>query len=592
MKNKVYILDNTSETDYSNIDADNIVLLVDNSISISGLVSDTGTPAITSNGSTPSLNSGITASEIRSLIGAGTSSNDTTYTPGAGLDLTGLVFSHEDTSSQGSSNNSGRTYIQDIVLDDFGHITGITTATETVTNTNTTYTAGNGLDLSGTVFSHTDTSSQASINNSNGVVIQDVTLDTFGHVSGLNSVDLDGRYAPISHSLDSHNNVTITSNTNGEILKWNGSAWINNTLAQAGIQPVGNYDNYVSWNLKSNGFQRKGIFSDDSIDLVEGDGIGISYSAGGVINIASTFSESVLGLDYNNSSGVLSTTEGYGISTLTKQSQWDTSYNDGITSLAVTGTNTKTITLTQRDGSTISTTWTDLDSPPDGDEYVDALSFGNTTGILTAGRTGSLPDITTSLDGRYSLLDHVHENLTPGAGLSGDIYNGTVVRTFAVIYGTTANTATEGDDFRLSDARTPLGHSLDSHDNVIITSNTNGEILKWNGSAWINNTLVQAGIQPAGDYALDNNVVKKTGETTQSIEGKVGIGTTNPKSKLDVDGGIKVSDDTDAPSLDKVGTMRYRKDGSNTYCEMCMQTNDNTYAWITIIQNNWTSLTV
>ena len=35
MKNKVYILDNTSETDYSNIDADNIVLLVDNSISIS-----------------------------------------------------------------------------------------------------------------------------------------------------------------------------------------------------------------------------------------------------------------------------------------------------------------------------------------------------------------------------------------------------------------------------------------------------------------------------------------------------------------------------------------------------------------------------
>ena len=41
---------------------------------------DTGTPAITSNGSTPSLNSGITAAEIRSLIGAGTGNatvNDT-----------------------------------------------------------------------------------------------------------------------------------------------------------------------------------------------------------------------------------------------------------------------------------------------------------------------------------------------------------------------------------------------------------------------------------------------------------------------------------------------------------------------------------
>ena len=40
-----------------------------------GVVNDTGTPAILSNGSTPSLNSGITAAEVRSLIGAGTSSS-------------------------------------------------------------------------------------------------------------------------------------------------------------------------------------------------------------------------------------------------------------------------------------------------------------------------------------------------------------------------------------------------------------------------------------------------------------------------------------------------------------------------------------
>jgi hypothetical protein len=52
-----------------------------------------------------------------------------------------------------SSDNSGRTYIQDILLDSNGHITGITTATETVVDTNTTYTAGSGLNLVGTVFS-------------------------------------------------------------------------------------------------------------------------------------------------------------------------------------------------------------------------------------------------------------------------------------------------------------------------------------------------------------------------------------------------------------------------------------------------------
>ena len=41
---------------------------------------------------------------------------------------------------------------------------------------------------------HHDTSSTSSVNNSNGTVIQDVTLDTYGHVTGLGSVNLDNRY--------------------------------------------------------------------------------------------------------------------------------------------------------------------------------------------------------------------------------------------------------------------------------------------------------------------------------------------------------------------------------------------------------------
>ena len=45
---------------------------------------DTGTPAILSNGSTPSLNTGITASEVRSLIGAGTGSGTITGTGTSG----------------------------------------------------------------------------------------------------------------------------------------------------------------------------------------------------------------------------------------------------------------------------------------------------------------------------------------------------------------------------------------------------------------------------------------------------------------------------------------------------------------------------
>ena len=80
---------------------------------------------------------------------------NTTYTAGTGLGLSGTTFSHSDTSTQGSVNNSGRTYIQDITLDGFGHVTGISSATETVVNTdtNTTYSAGTGVSLSGTTFS-------------------------------------------------------------------------------------------------------------------------------------------------------------------------------------------------------------------------------------------------------------------------------------------------------------------------------------------------------------------------------------------------------------------------------------------------------
>jgi hypothetical protein len=71
------------------------------------------------------------------------------------------------------------------------------------------------------------------------------------------------------------------------------------------------------------------------------------------------FSESVTGLDYNSTTGVLSTTTGYGIPTTASQATWNTAYNDSIVSAGVTGTTTKTLTLNQQDGGTITASWTD-----------------------------------------------------------------------------------------------------------------------------------------------------------------------------------------------------------------------------------------
>ena len=54
----------------------------------------------------------------------------------------GYLTAHPSITAASSSDNSGRTYIQDITLDSNGHVTGIATATETVTDT--TYSVGDG----------------------------------------------------------------------------------------------------------------------------------------------------------------------------------------------------------------------------------------------------------------------------------------------------------------------------------------------------------------------------------------------------------------------------------------------------------------
>ena len=63
-----------------------------------------------------------------------------------------VTINHDDTSSQASVNNSGRTFIQDITLDTYGHVTGITSATDSDTHVG---------DITGVTFM-TDDENQAS----------------------------------------------------------------------------------------------------------------------------------------------------------------------------------------------------------------------------------------------------------------------------------------------------------------------------------------------------------------------------------------------------------------------------------------------
>jgi hypothetical protein len=82
------------------------------------------------------------------------------------------------------------------------------------------------------------------------------------------------------------------------------------------------------------------------------------------VRARAAISETIDGVSYNNTTGVFSLDANRVIVTTTQTNQWDTAYNDRIVSAAVTGTTSKTLTLTQGDAGTITATWSDYDTAP------------------------------------------------------------------------------------------------------------------------------------------------------------------------------------------------------------------------------------
>ena len=85
--------------------------------------------------------------ELTEFTLTGDSGSNQTIGHGSTLDIAGgnaistvvgatdtVTINHDDTSSQASVNNSGRTFIQDITLDTYGHVTAITSATDADTH--------------------------------------------------------------------------------------------------------------------------------------------------------------------------------------------------------------------------------------------------------------------------------------------------------------------------------------------------------------------------------------------------------------------------------------------------------------------------
>ena len=276
-----------------------------------------------------------------------------------------------------SSNNSGRTYIQDILTDSNGHITGITTATETVVNTDTNY------YTTGSTF-----------NTTNGII-------TFTrNDGGTYTVDIDGKYAEASHT---HSYVPLAGGT------MTGSLLFSNDIGTAIQGTIGTNDFwriYASSTASNAGYleistsddgtepiyvrQYTGVFATlvRTATLLDGSGntsFPNTLTAGTIVKSGGT------SLQYLMADGSVSTNPGW--LTTHPKIAGVSSNNSGRTYIQdiLTDGNGHVTGITTASETVVNT---------DTNYYVSSAAFNTGDGVLTLSRNG-LSAVTVDLDGRY-----------------------------------------------------------------------------------------------------------------------------------------------------------------------------------------------
>jgi hypothetical protein len=265
---------------------------------------------------------------------------NTTYAAGNGLTLTGTSFSHTDTSSQPSSNNTGRTYIQSIGLDTYGHVTSLSTATETVTSN--TYTAGNGLTLTGNDFNVGGTTNRINV----GTDAIDIASTYVGQASitTLGTITT-GTWNGASISSDYITSVAgtkVTGNITGNAANVTGTVAIGNGGTGATTAPSAR-TNLGATTVGSNLFTLTNpsaitfprINADNTVSALSAADFRTAISAGTGNGTVTSVGISVpTGLSVSNTpvtgSGTIAIalTAGYSIPTTASQNNWDTAFTD------------------------------------------------------------------------------------------------------------------------------------------------------------------------------------------------------------------------------------------------------------------------
>jgi hypothetical protein len=235
-------------------------------------------------------------------------------------DVSGDRFSihHANTSDIGNINNSGNTFIQDLTFDEYGHVTGSTSAPVAIGDGTLTLTGGGGIVTTIGNFTanqssnetltiaHADTSTQASSDNSGNTVIQDITLDTYGHITGLATKDIttvtNADNVNVDEKNDNVNYQILFSAANGSgyqrpyidtddsHLRYNPSTTLLSgvNLDWDDVTGKPTLDNYVSWTAKDHDGTTYTITSGDTLWYKEGSGMDVNFTADDVLTFTNT----------------------------------------------------------------------------------------------------------------------------------------------------------------------------------------------------------------------------------------------------------------------------------------------------------------
>jgi len=332
----------------------------------------------------------------------------------------------------------------------------------------------------------------------------------------------------ISTTLDGLSDTTITSNTSGEILKWNGSAWVNNTLAEAGIQPSGSYLTgnqtiTLSGDVSGSGTTSISVtVADDSHNHVISNVDGLQTALDAKAPLASpalTGTATAVNLTLSGDLTVNGTT--------TTLNTTNTVVSDNLIELnngASSNANDSGIVIER--GTTGDNAFMGWDESADSFVLGTTTATGASTGDLTITAAPlSVSTLTTSGNITVGGTVDGRDIATDGSKLDGIESGATADQTAAEILAAikTVDGAGSGLDADLLDGQSSAyyatathNHTLDGLSNTTITSNSSGEILKWNGTAWVNNTLAEAGIQPSGSYLTGNQTITLSGDVSGS----------------------------------------------------------------------------